>query len=101
MRPRDLALVDRGPEPRRLGHGVIGVLVGNAELADDDLGVDARRVDVAEHFLDAAKRTAAGRRPARDLDQDHVRRLGLAAIVRRNLDVHDHPPVERDDEAEA
>ena len=33
--------------------------------------------------------------------EHHVVRLGVALLAGRDLDVHDHPPIERDDEAGA
>ena len=53
--------VDLGAQALRLCDRVLGVRVGDAELADDDLGVDARLVDVAEHFRDPAERAARSR----------------------------------------
>ena len=38
-----------------LRYGLLAVLVGDAILADDDLGVDARLFDAAENFNDAAE----------------------------------------------
>ena len=52
-------LVDRGAEPARLRDRLVAVRVGDAVLADDDLGVDAGLVDVAEHLDDAAERRRA------------------------------------------
>ena len=56
-----------GPKAEGFLDGGFAVRVGNAELADDDLGVDALLVDVAEHFQDLADRTARRRRPRGDL----------------------------------
>ena len=53
-------LAHRAAEPPRLRDRLVAVLVGDAVLADDDLGVDAGLVDVAEHFDDAAERAARG-----------------------------------------
>ena len=61
-------------ETHRFGDRVGGVGVGDAVLADDDLGVDAGRVDVAEHLGHAADGAARRRRPARQLHRDHVAR---------------------------
>ena len=97
----DVAISHLGAEPLRLVHRLVAVLVGDAELADDDLVVHARLVDVAQHFEDPPERPARGGRPPRDLDDDHVRRLRLGLLARRDLDVHDHPAVERHDETEA
>ena len=54
VRPRMSRSDTVGPEAHRFGDRLGGVRVGNAVLADDDLGVDAGRVDVAEHLGDAA-----------------------------------------------
>jgi hypothetical protein len=70
-------------------------------LADDDLGVDARLVDVAKHFDDAAERASRGRRPARNFDDDHVPALRAVALVARNQHVHDEPAIEWDEEPHA
>ena len=75
--------------------------VGDAVLADDDLGVDARRVDVAEHLGDAADGAARGGRPARQLDGDHLAGRRAAFLARRHEDVHQHAPIERHDVAHA
>ena len=54
--PLDVALADRAAEPSRLRDRLVAVHVGDAVLADDDLRVDAGRVDGAQHFDDAAER---------------------------------------------
>src|SRR5204863_6846414 len=64
---------------------------------DDDFGVDPGRVDVAEHFGDAADRAARGGRPPRQLDADHLARFGAAFLSRRDEDVHQHAAIERHD----
>jgi hypothetical protein len=48
------------------------MLVGDAVLAQHDLGVDARIVEAAEHLDDAARRRSAGAGPALHLHGDHV-----------------------------
>ena len=95
-RSRDLAA-----EPAGFLDRLLAVRVGDAVLADDDLGVDARLVDVAEHLEHLADRSARRRRPAGDVDRDHVVRLRVALLAGRDLDVHDQPPVEGHDEARA
>ena len=75
--------------------------VGDAVLADDDLGVDAGRVDVAEHLGDAADGAARRRRPARQLDDDHLAGRRAAFLPRRDDDVHQHAAIERHDVAHA
>ena len=84
-----------------LGHRVGTVLVGNAVLAEDDLGVDAGVVDVAENFGDAAGRAARRRRPARDRDRHHLARLGAHRLVAGNLHLGGQPLVERHHERQA
>ena len=90
-----------GAEADRLGDRLRRVRVGNAVLADDDLGVDAGRVDVAEHLGDAADRAARRGRPARQLDGHHLARRRAAFLPRRHEDVHQHAPIERHDVAHA
>src|SRR6185436_10456161 len=70
-------------------------------LADDDLGVDAGRVDVAEHVDDASDRAARLRRPPGQLDADHDARIGAALLARRDEDVHEHAAIEGHDVAHA
>ena len=97
----EVLLANLGAELARFLDGLLAVRVGDAVLADDDFGVDARRVDVADDLDDLADRAAGGRRPSRDRGRDHVVRLRVALVARRNLDVHDQPAIERDDEAAA
>ena len=97
----DVALLHGQPEPRRLVDGVLRVRVRDVELADDDLRVDAGLVDAAEHFDDASDRTARRGRPARDLDDHHLARLGRRPLPRRHVHVGQHATVERHDVAEA
>ena len=70
-------------------------------LADDDFGIDARRVDVADHLDDLADRPARRRRPSRDGGRHHIVRFRVALVAGRNLHVHDQAAIERDDEAGA
>ena len=83
----------------RLGHRIFAVRVGQRVLTDDDSRVDARRVDRAEHFDDAPERRTGGRRPSRQLDDDHVARLGAAGVFLGHLDIGEHAPIERHDES--
>ena len=71
--------------------------VRDVVLADDDLRVDAGVVDVAEHFDDVADRPACGGRPAANLDDHHVVRLGRQAASRRDVDVRPDAAVEGND----
>ena len=98
--PGEVALPDLAAEPPRLGQRRIAVLVDDAVLAQDDLGVHAGRVDRPEHLDHAAERAARGRGPARDLHDDHLARRRAAAVGRRDLDVHDEAPVECHHEAQ-
>ena len=75
--------------------------VGNPPFADDDLGVDARCVDVAEHIGDPADRAPGGSRPARQLDDHHLSRRCAAFLTRRDDDVHQHAAIEWRDVAHA
>ena len=93
----DIPLRDRAAEADRLGDRFSGMRVGNAVLPDDDLGVDAGRIDVAEHLGHAADRAARAGRPAGELHHDHLPRGGAALLAGRNEDVHQHAPVERHD----
>ncbi len=99
--PREIFFTDDGAEPVRFGDAFVAVRVGNAVLADDDLDIDAGRVDVAEHFDDAADRIAGGGRPANDFGGDHVARLRAVRIAAGHLDVEHDAAIERRDEAEA
>src|SRR5262245_33311328 len=72
--------------------------VGDAELADDDLGIDARRVDIAEDVGHASDRAARRRRPSRQFDRHHFARRGAALLTGRHKDVHQDAAIERDDE---
>ncbi len=91
----NVLVADGTAQAHRLGDRFTRVRVGNAPLADDDFGVDARLVDVAEHFGDPTDCAARGGRPPRELDDHHVARRCAAFLARRNEDVHQHAPVER------
>src|SRR6185295_11406991 len=71
----DVALFHRHAKSSRLGDRLFAVGIGNVELANDDLRVNAGLVDAAEHFDHAADRPARRARPAGDLDDHHVARL--------------------------
>src|SRR5262249_29825135 len=96
-----IAFRDDGPHANGFGDSLVGVLVGYAVLADDDLGVDARRIDVAEDLGDVADRAARRRRPARQLDDHHLARRRAAFLSGRHDDVHQHAAIERGDVAHA
>src|SRR5437773_9461725 len=66
-------------------------------LADDDLRLDARLVDVAEHFNDLADGTTCGRRPPRDLHHHHVVRFGRQRPSGRHVDIRFDAAIERND----
>ncbi len=97
----EVALADLAAEPARFLDRLVAVRVGDAVLADDDLGIDARRVDVADHLDDLADRSARRRRPTGDGGRDHVVRLRVALLAGRDLDVHDQAPIEGHDKAGA
>ena len=90
-----------GAEPDRFGDRLGAVRVGDAVLADDDLGVDARRIDVAEHFRHAADRAARRGRPPGQFHGHHLAGRRAAFLSRRDEDVHQHAAVERHDVAHA
>ena len=75
----DVAFLHDAAKPLRFLDGLVAVLVGKSVLADDDRVVDARLVDVAEHLDDPSERAARRRRPAGDLDHDHVPGLRVLA----------------------
>ena len=95
--PLEVLLFDGAAQPRGLRHCLGAVLVGDAELADDDLGVDTGLLDVAEDLEDAAEGAARRRRPARDLGHDHVPGLRVLALLVGDHHVHDQAAVERDE----
>ena len=99
--PADVALGYRSALLDGFGDGLGRVRVGNAVLADDDFGVDAGRIDVAEHVGHAADRAARGRRPARELDDDHLAGRRAAFLPGRDEDVHEHAAIERHDVSHA
>ncbi len=75
--------------------------VRNAVLADDDLGVDARRVDVAEDARDPAERGPHRRRPPRNLDGHHLAGSGAGILSRLDDDIHQHAAIEWHDMSHA
>ena len=75
------------------------MLIDDPVLADDDLGVNARLVDVAQYFSHPAERAARGSWPARNLDQNHLPGFCLALFAVRYVHVHDQASVERHHEA--
>jgi hypothetical protein len=64
---------------------------------DDDLGIDAGRIDVAEDRGDAAERAPCRRRPLRDLGRHHLAWRRAAFLAGRHEDVHEHAAIERHD----
>ena len=86
----DDVLGAHGTETERFLDGRVAVDVGDAVLADDDLGVDPLLVDVAEHFRDLPDRPARRRGPRGDCHHDHLPRLGLAPLTGRHVHIgHD------------
>ena len=59
----DVLRVDLHAEPRGFGNALVRMAIGDAVLADDDLGVDAGSFEVADD-LDHACRARRGRAPA-------------------------------------
>src|SRR5262245_22529352 len=75
--------------------------VRNTVLANDDLGIDTGRVDVAEHVRDATDRAARRRRPACQLDADHLARRRAAFLPGWHENVHQDASIERHHEPHA
>ncbi len=100
--PGDVLFAHRAAEATRFLDRFLAVAIGNVELADDDLDVDAGIVDVAQHLDDPPHRIARRGRPADDLHRHHLPRLRLAgAGAFGDVDVHQHAAVERHDERHA
>ena len=97
----DVVFRNGGAEADGLGDRFRRMRVGNPPFADDDLGVDAWCVDVAEHIGDPADGAPRGGRPARQLDDHHLSRRRAALLTRRDDDVHQHAAVEWRDVAHA
>ena len=95
--PAEIALGDRPAQPDGFGDGVPRMRVGNAVLADDDFGVDAGCIDVAEHLGDAPDGSARGGRPPCQLDHHHLAGRGAALLAGWDEDVHQDAPIERHD----
>ena len=93
--PADVALVHGGADAPRLLDGLVGVGVGDIEFPDDDPRVDACLLDASEHFRHTTDRTARRRGPSGDLHEHHVARLGGRRLPGGDVDVGEHPPVER------
>ncbi len=83
-----------------LGDRVGRMVVGDAVLAQHHFGVDARVVERAQHFDDAAGGLGGHARPARDLDGHHIAVLGAQVSVDGDADVGIEPGVERADHRE-
>ena len=99
VRPWMSLLANRAAETPRLFDRLLAVRIGDAVLADDDFGVDAGLLDVAQHVEHASERAARRRRVPRDLDHDHVARARVMALLAGDHHVHDHLAVERHQEA--
>ena len=83
-------LVDRTDgvgQCQRLGFGGRREDVRDVVLADRDLDLHARIVDLAEHFVDASDRLRVARRLLDDLDGDDLTGLRLSDFARRDQDV--------------
>ena len=93
----DVPLADGRPQTLRLGDRFLAMGVRQIVLADDDGGVDTRRVDGAEHLEHSTGRRPRRRRPARQLHDDHVARRGLAIVAGGDLDISQNPAIERQD----
>src|SRR5262245_13466964 len=74
--PADVPILDGRTKPPSFFDRLLRVRIGNLVLANNDSCVDARLIDAPKHFDDAPERTARGRRPFGDLDDDHVAWLG-------------------------
>src|SRR6185436_1129649 len=68
-------------------------------LADDDFGIDARSVDVAEHLGDTAGGPARRGWPPRQLHGHHLTGCRAALLAGRDEHVHQQSPLERYDVA--
>ncbi len=73
----------------------------DVELANRDLDLHPRIVDLAEDLDDAADRRGVPGRRIGDLDGNHLSRLGMLRIARRNQDVVFDPLVLRHDDGDA
>jgi hypothetical protein len=93
----DVAIADVFAETPRFGDRFRSVRIGNLVLVNDDLGIDAGVIRVAQHLGDAADWTASGGRPLGDLDDHHVVLLSVARLASRDPDVGRHPFVEGHD----
>ncbi len=84
-----------GPrDTRRLGLDLLGEGGRQVVLRDHDSEVDARVAQAAEHLGHAPHRVARRRRRPRDLDRDHLPRLGAALLTRGDEDLVQHAAVE-------
>src|SRR5215204_5442955 len=97
----DVLVANRGADALGLGDRVGAMLVGDAVLAEDNLGIDARIIDVAKYFDDPSRRSSRRRRPARHFDGHHLARLRVLSLGARNLNICRETLVERRDEAES
>ena len=85
----------------RLRDGIWSVLVGDAVLAQDDLGVDAGIVQSPEHLDDTPSRAPGHTRPAVDLDGHHVAVRGVEHLRSSDADIRVDPRIERTHERRA
>ncbi len=94
-------LLDRSAQSTRFLDRVLTVPGDDAVLAQDDLGIDARFVDGPEHLHYSPDRAPGSGRPRGDFNRHHVARFSVLALAGGNLNVHDQPAVERNDEPHA
>ncbi len=97
----EIALLDRRAEAAGFLDRVFSMAGDDSVLSQDDLGIDSRLVDAAEHFDHPSERAARGGRPLGDFDGHHVAGTRVLALAGGNLHVHDQPAVERHHEAPA
>ena len=76
-----VALVHLPADRLGLGDCLRRMRIRDVELPDDDLVVHARRVDVAEHFPDAAERAARRGWPSGNLHDHHVAGLCVHPLI--------------------
>ncbi len=91
----------RAGQPPRFDDCRLSVGIRQTVLANDDLGVDARVLEVAQHFDDAPDGPPGRRRPPDDVDGNHRARLCTERLGGRNGDVGLEASVEWSDEPDS